>query len=209
MATKIYILQLEEGKYYVGKSNNIDKRISEHFSGKGSKWTQLYKPMKVLTIIDDSDLLAEEKHTYLTMDKYGIDNVRGGSYTTVKLSEHDKKKISEFIHTMKNECYICGNRDHFVNECPSNKSIPITRIIIPHFRSNIIVGDKKKDAHVDIEKYNNFIKHCNKDCENCNNTRICYQYRDEDNDCIYVSCVFCYDGTDWGNDMFVAITKSK
>lgn len=42
----IYILELKEGKYYVGKSNNPDDRISKHFTGNGSEWTKKYNPLK-------------------------------------------------------------------------------------------------------------------------------------------------------------------
>lgn len=34
--TWYYALELEEDKYYIGMSNNIKKRMYEHFSGKGS-----------------------------------------------------------------------------------------------------------------------------------------------------------------------------
>ena len=32
----IYILELEGQRYYIGKSQNIETRIEEHFAGKGS-----------------------------------------------------------------------------------------------------------------------------------------------------------------------------
>jgi hypothetical protein len=205
MASKIYLIELENEKYYVGKTNMIDRRVLEHFTGNGSKWTQLHKPIKVISVLDGNDIFAEEKHTYLAMDKYGIENVRGGSYSTIKLSENDKKKISEVIHSMKDECYKCGKKGHFVNECPINN--PQKNIVIHHIRSNIIIGEKANGGHIPHKEYNDFSVKCKGDCKSCNNTRICYQYRDEDNEYIYTSCMFCYNGDDWGNDMFVVITK--
>ena len=44
----IYTLQLEKGKYYVGKTNNPQFRLESHFNSNGSEWTKLYKPLKVL-----------------------------------------------------------------------------------------------------------------------------------------------------------------
>lgn len=42
----IYILQLEQGKYYVGKTTNYAFRFERHFSSGGSAWTKKYKPIK-------------------------------------------------------------------------------------------------------------------------------------------------------------------
>ena len=118
----IYILQLEDNKYYVGKTNrNADDRILEHVKGKGSKWTQLYKPVKVLKVIPDNDKFAEEKYTYLTMEKYGPDNVRGGTYTSPILTYSDKKKINDVINLINDDCFKCGKKGHFANRCPTLK----------------------------------------------------------------------------------------
>ena len=38
--TNIYILKLEGGNYYVGKTDNPTKRYQEHVEGKGSAWTK-------------------------------------------------------------------------------------------------------------------------------------------------------------------------
>jgi predicted GIY-YIG superfamily endonuclease len=36
----IYILKLREGKYYIGKTKNVEKRFNEHIAGNGSGWTK-------------------------------------------------------------------------------------------------------------------------------------------------------------------------
>ena len=51
----IYILQLEQGKYYVGKTNNPLFRLEQHFNSNGSVWTTKYNPISVLEIINDCD----------------------------------------------------------------------------------------------------------------------------------------------------------
>jgi len=44
----IYVLQLEEGKYYVEKTNNPSFRLDSHFQSIGSEWTRKYKPAAIM-----------------------------------------------------------------------------------------------------------------------------------------------------------------
>ena len=49
----IYILKLQAGKYYVGKTTNPSFRLDKHFNGDGSAWTKKYAPIKLLELIPD------------------------------------------------------------------------------------------------------------------------------------------------------------
>lgn len=49
--TNIYVLKLEQNKYYIGKSNNIDIRLNDHMNGNGSQWTKKYKPIEITEVI--------------------------------------------------------------------------------------------------------------------------------------------------------------
>ena len=42
----IYILELEKGKYYVGRTEHKKNRINDHFVGRGSVFTRKYNPKK-------------------------------------------------------------------------------------------------------------------------------------------------------------------
>ena len=46
----IYILKCDQDKYYVGKSNNADFRIKDHFEKGGSQWTKKYKPIEAKNV---------------------------------------------------------------------------------------------------------------------------------------------------------------
>jgi hypothetical protein len=116
MTTTIYILELENNKYYVGKSCVPKQRILKHFQEEGSEWTKLYKPIKVLSQVK-GDAFDEEKYTLISMEKYGIDNVRGGSYCNVKLTQHDKDKALQTIRSIGDKCYKCGKKGHFAKDC--------------------------------------------------------------------------------------------
>jgi predicted GIY-YIG superfamily endonuclease len=113
----IYILKLQQGKYYVGKTTNPDFRLEKHFSSSGSAWTKKYKPISVLEIIPNCDDYDEDKHTIKYMEKYGINNVRGGSFCEIKLSDNNRITLNQIIKSVTDKCYICGKKDHFANDC--------------------------------------------------------------------------------------------
>ena len=60
--TNIYVLMLEKGKYYVGKSNVPESRILNHFKNNGSAWTSLHKPIRVVEV-EKGDIFDEDKIT--------------------------------------------------------------------------------------------------------------------------------------------------
>jgi hypothetical protein len=116
MTITIYILECENGKYYVGRSVHPKDRILSHFNNHGSEWTKKYKPIRIIaTFVGDA--FDEEKWTLETMKTYGIDNVRGGSYTTVVMSATDKAKAQQTIRSLTDKCYKCGSAGHFAKDC--------------------------------------------------------------------------------------------
>ena len=120
--TTIYTLELENNKYYVGRSNIPKQRIIKHFQEAGSEWTRLHKPINVLSQIN-GDEFDEEKYTLIAMEKYGIDNVRGGSYCKINLTQHDKDKALQTIRSIRDKCYKCGKKGHFAKDCSNHKPI--------------------------------------------------------------------------------------
>src|ERR1700722_16710055 len=104
----IYVLKLEQEKYYVGKTRKtVQERYVEHISGKGSEWTRLYKPIKILEEIQDCDKFDEDKYVKKFMSKYGIENVRGGSYTTIMLTHEQKELLEKEITAADDRCFNC------------------------------------------------------------------------------------------------------
>ena len=119
----IYVLKLKEQKWYIGRSDNPLKRIGEHFLGKGCEWTRTYRPTKIRKIYGNCDPYDEDKYTRLYMNKYGIDNVRGGSFCTVKLSGIERHFLQKMIDGALGQCYICHSSTHFVRDCSLKKNI--------------------------------------------------------------------------------------
>jgi hypothetical protein len=117
----IYVLLLEVNKFYIGKTNNPDIRIDNHFNQIGSKWTKLYKPIKILEIIPNCDPYDEDKYTLKYMEKNGINNVRGGSFCQIELSKEQIKMLDSMIKSSTDKCYCCGRSGHFVKDCIQKK----------------------------------------------------------------------------------------
>ncbi len=44
----VYILLCYDGSYYIGSSNNVAKRVKNHLSGKGGRYTRSHKPQKLV-----------------------------------------------------------------------------------------------------------------------------------------------------------------
>lgn len=122
MTTNIYILKLSKNKWYVGKSENPLKRYQEHLNGTGSAWTKLYTPISLEKTIEGT-AFDEDKITKEYMSKYGIENVRGGSYVQIELSEFHKDTLNMEIWGAKNLCSQCGRQGHFVKDCYATKDI--------------------------------------------------------------------------------------
>jgi predicted GIY-YIG superfamily endonuclease len=115
--TNVYILLLEGGKYYVGKSEDVIRRYQQHVNGGGSYWTRKYKPISIEKTIVNASPFDEDKITKEYMSKYGIDNVRGGSYVEIELSEFHKDALKMEIWAAKDLCTQCGRAGHFVKDC--------------------------------------------------------------------------------------------
>ena len=113
----IYVLRLRQGKYYVGKTTSPISRISNHFDTGGSQWTRKYKPVEIIKVDSDCDDADEDKYTLQYMNKYGINNVRGGTFSTIDLDTTTTTIIKRMLDSQNDNCYRCGKTGHITNQC--------------------------------------------------------------------------------------------
>jgi predicted GIY-YIG superfamily endonuclease len=120
---QIYILKLRAGKYYIGKTRNIEKRYEEHLTGTGSGWTKKYIPISLIKTIKSTSQFDEDKYVKEYMAKYGIENVRGGTYSNIDLDTNSIAILEKEIRHSKNLCTRCGRDSHYIKDCYASTDI--------------------------------------------------------------------------------------
>jgi len=113
---QIYILSLRGGYFYVGTtlSCNVSYSIKRHLSGDGIEWTKIHKPLALVKqipcTIGINPRLQEDLHVKQLMIDYGIEKVRGGSYSDVVLSLNQRfllEKEFQYAKTYSAETTLC------------------------------------------------------------------------------------------------------
>jgi len=152
MTTNIYVLKLQNGFYYVGKSDDVKKRFNEHLTGNGSSITKKYKP-----------LFDEDKFVKMYMDKYGINKVRGGTYVNENLDDMQIINLKREIWGAKNLCTKCGRNSHWIKDCYATTDIcgdDILDEVIIYYCDKC---DKQFNVKAECEKHEKYCK-VKKDC---------------------------------------------
>jgi len=113
----IYVLKLQQGKFYIGKSEDVTKRYQDHVNGMGPLWTQKYKPTSLFKTIRSKSSFDEDNITKEYMNLYGISNVRGGSYSSEVLPDYQVKTLRTELMTANDLCFRCGRPGHLSSQC--------------------------------------------------------------------------------------------
>ena len=172
----IYILKLENNKYYIGKTDNPKIRLDNHFKKGGSSWTKKHTPTQIEAIFPECDVFDEDKYTIKYMEKFGIENVRGGSFCKISLANENKNLIQRMISSATDCCHFCDEKGHFSSYCKSKKGKNKYKKQNNHFlklSKSYKVIDKLED--LSYNEYVNILKGWN-DYEN-------NSWVEEDNEC--------------------------
>jgi len=103
----IYVLELIDNRYYVGRTGNILKRIEEHFTGCGSIYTMKYNPIKVIEVVEELTKKDERNKTLEMMSKYGWEKVRGAGWCSLEI----KKPNDKYKYKNKETTQVINDRD--------------------------------------------------------------------------------------------------
>jgi predicted GIY-YIG superfamily endonuclease len=113
----IYTLLLKNNKYYIGKTKNPKYRLQQHYNSYGSEWTKKYSPIKLIQLTKSNGDFNEDIVVFKYMRKYGINNVRGGSFSKLNLTKHEYQILNNIISTSNDTCFKCRKSGHFAKNC--------------------------------------------------------------------------------------------
>ena len=155
-STRLYVLELEHGKYYVGTTNNLQRRFQEHVDGVGSVWTRKYAPLAIERSVIVDGVLHEDRVTKELMLKYGIDNVRGGSYCRIDLDDGQYQSLTTELRTATGVCFKCGRAGHFAAQCHVQVA---TKKLVPK-KAEIKPGSKRDEGCFRCGRKGHFANTC-------------------------------------------------
>lgn len=106
----IYILKLSNHKYYTGITNNLDRRLREHISGK-CKSTRYYRPI-YLTFMTDGFNRKFARKIEVYIKNMGAKRFMTKNKTEKLYQDFSKyPEMMEFIIKLKFKCFEMDNED--------------------------------------------------------------------------------------------------
>ena len=114
--TYVYVLELEENRYYVGKTLHPDFHFNREFTSYAPEWTNRYRPIKLLELVSFSSLYDVDRYVIKYMKKYGMDNVRGGDFYKFELDIDTRRVLTHMINNYNQENVLGKVLNDEVNE---------------------------------------------------------------------------------------------
>jgi predicted GIY-YIG superfamily endonuclease len=93
----IYILLLENDHYYIGESSNFIQSYQQHIDKRSCEWTKLHRTVTISKVIQQTNEYTVNDCVIEYIKKYGIDKVRGGSFSDVVLSPKQLDLLSNYL----------------------------------------------------------------------------------------------------------------
>ena len=113
MSVFVYVLKLEGGGYYVGKSSNWRRRVQEHVDGCGSRWTQLHPPVRCSPVVEVKECTHALDEETLVSAYYEHTNGMLRMLGTLSVHQRDfvlARRKNTCKYTASNECVAVRTR---------------------------------------------------------------------------------------------------
>ena len=104
---KAYVIECVDNHFFVGVTDCLTDIWFHHINGIASIWTQIHKPLRVVTVISEAETHDEFSLIKLYMARFGIEKVRGGNYCQLTLSPTQISDLKESIRQ---------DKDHEMNQ---------------------------------------------------------------------------------------------
>ena len=161
----LYVLRLQNEKWYIGRSSNLERRFTQHMDGTGAKWTVLHVPINIhesRPLVSDED---EDLFTLEYMKQYGIYNVRGGSFCAVEFRPWHVKEIKKRLMVKELEVVEEVEEVEEVQEVEEVKIVDLQAVDLEEVQQVEMLQisqeeldeQKKIEAHIHME--NAILKH--------------------------------------------------
>ena len=116
----VYVLKLENQKYWVGYTSETIQRIKQ-FVGL-NEWISVNKPISFYKIFSARKYRLDNEVKEL-MAEFGIENVRGGSWSNSILPSSVVRELRmEISGDTEKVCFLCHKMGHFLQDCPEDNS---------------------------------------------------------------------------------------
>ena len=84
----VYVLELQDGRFYIGCSKDLCRRMEEHWLSKAARYTRVYPPIRVYAVHrcegSGADVLALERRVTLDTMRYCIETHGAGAWERVR-----------------------------------------------------------------------------------------------------------------------------
>lgn len=71
----LYILELQDNKFFIGLSDNLEETYEKHLDGMHDYWTYRFKPKSIKCTMENGDVLILDQYIEEYMRIYGEDNI--------------------------------------------------------------------------------------------------------------------------------------
>lgn len=141
---QLYVLKLQNNKWYVGYTDRGIVRVLEQLQNKGkfkaAKWTQKYRPVSwqnaVVELTGDGKTLEDEdQKTLEMMREHGVRNVRGGQWCKVRMTRREIANLEKMAAKTKPKkirkvtCGKCGRTGHNKLQCYAKTTVDGKKIV--------------------------------------------------------------------------------